>query len=470
MAYDALDRLLSAASPIFGNNTTGTATFSYDALDNLMNLAMPATNTSPARNQFYCYDANWRLASLRDADGCAGTAQVNLAYDAQGNLASKGSQAFAFGKNNRLYAAPAQGEVYRYDAQGHRVLQNAAAGNILSQYARDGQLLQVTNVRSGFTSSYISLGGSLVAVRKKALSGGTITVEYQHTDALGTPVAVTDANRNVIERSEYEPYGQLHNRPITDGPGFTGHVQDALTGLTYMQQRYFDPMIGRFLSVDPVTATSTGGNFNRYWYANDNPYRFKDPDGRKACGKNTTCQLEQGATGGTVRVNAPIASDKQREMVKVAVDGKGSPDEAADAFGRDTQEEAKNSKREPQTGIVKTEKGYGYTEPMWGDPNKTTVDVGEYSDALLAVYGANYLGFAHGHFDDNYRFSPIDLRPFLSPTGFSRSMYVHVQNGRTYRIDTAILKNEVRNAGFKQDLDEFMSRAGGAQGVCVGGC
>ena len=83
MAYDALDRLLSAASPIFGNNTTGTATFSYDALDNLTNLAMPATNTSPARNQFYCYDANWRLTSLRDADGCAGTAQVNLAYDAQ---------------------------------------------------------------------------------------------------------------------------------------------------------------------------------------------------------------------------------------------------------------------------------------------------------------------------------------------------------------------------------------------------
>ena len=70
-------------------------------------------------------------------------------------------------------------------------------------------------------------------------------------------MAVTDANRNVIERSEYEPYGQLHNRPITDGPGFTGHVQDALTGLTYMQQRYYDPGIGRFLSVDPVTALNS---------------------------------------------------------------------------------------------------------------------------------------------------------------------------------------------------------------------
>ncbi|MGN6223262.1 RHS repeat-associated core domain-containing protein [Pseudoxanthomonas sp.] len=111
----------------------------------------------------------------------------------------------------------------------------------------------------------------------------TTTVEYLHTDALGTPVAVTDAAGVVIERSEYEPYGQLVNRPLTDGPGFTGHVQDAATGLTYMQQRYYDPTIGRFLSVDPVTAySSPGANFNRYWYANNNPYKFVDPDGRQS--------------------------------------------------------------------------------------------------------------------------------------------------------------------------------------------
>lgn len=44
-------------------------------------------------------------------------------------------------------------------------------------------------------------------------------------------------------------------------------------------QRYYDPGIGAFLSVDPVTANS-GSNFNRYWYAANNPYKFKDPDGR----------------------------------------------------------------------------------------------------------------------------------------------------------------------------------------------
>jgi hypothetical protein len=49
-----------------------------------------------------------------------------------------------------------------------------------------------------------------------------------------------------------------------------------------MQQRYYDPQIGRFLSVDPVVADAAGGaTFNRYWYANNNPYRFNDPDGRQ---------------------------------------------------------------------------------------------------------------------------------------------------------------------------------------------
>jgi uncharacterized protein RhaS with RHS repeats len=48
-----------------------------------------------------------------------------------------------------------------------------------------------------------------------------------------------------------------------------------------MQQRYYDPIAGRFLSVDPVTTdAATGGHFNRYAYADNNPYKYTDPDGR----------------------------------------------------------------------------------------------------------------------------------------------------------------------------------------------
>ncbi|WP_340648268.1 RHS repeat-associated core domain-containing protein [Pseudoxanthomonas winnipegensis] len=118
------------------------------------------------------------------------------------------------------------------------------------------------------------------------------TVEYIHTDALGSPIAVTDANQQVIERSEYAPYGDLLNRADANEPGYTGHVLDAATGMSYMQQRYYDPLLGRFLSVDPVSVRPMGDNFNRYWYAGNNPYKFTDPDGRDiTCGGNR-CTLE----------------------------------------------------------------------------------------------------------------------------------------------------------------------------------
>lgn len=109
------------------------------------------------------------------------------------------------------------------------------------------------------------------------------TVTYIHTDALGSVVAESDANGNVIKRYDYEPYGAVVGGEVTDGPGYTGHVSDAATGLSYMQQRYMDPQLGVFLSVDPVTAYQQPmGQFNRYRYANGNPYKFTDPDGRSA--------------------------------------------------------------------------------------------------------------------------------------------------------------------------------------------
>lgn len=120
------------------------------------------------------------------------------------------------------------------------------------------------------------------------------TVEYVHTDALGSVVAMTDAAGNVIERNEYEPYG-YDLTGAKDGPGYTGHVSDAVTGVTYMQQRYYDPQLGQFLSVDPVVVNpQTARGFNRYRYAASNPYKFTDPDGRKEydCRKGGSCSSE----------------------------------------------------------------------------------------------------------------------------------------------------------------------------------
>ncbi|MBC3874912.1 RHS repeat-associated core domain-containing protein [Undibacterium sp. LX15W] len=118
----------------------------------------------------------------------------------------------------------------------------------------------------------------------KTVAAPVAGVTYIHTDGLGSPVAKSDANGNLIagSRTRYEPYGMAVAGTATPTIGFTGHVNDADTGLTYMQQRYYDPVAGRFLSTDPVlTDYNTGASFNRYTYALNNPYKYMDPDGRE---------------------------------------------------------------------------------------------------------------------------------------------------------------------------------------------
>jgi RHS repeat-associated protein len=120
---------------------------------------------------------------------------------------------------------------------------------------------------------------ALALVVLSAQAFASQTVYYMHTDALHSEVVVTDTQHQVIERTYYSPYGQVLNRSLRNGPGYAGHEEDAGTGLDYMQQRYYDPQTGTFVSPDPVDVGPSGGaNFNRYAYANDNPIgRMNDP-------------------------------------------------------------------------------------------------------------------------------------------------------------------------------------------------
>ncbi|MGH8601618.1 MAG: RHS repeat-associated core domain-containing protein, partial [Gammaproteobacteria bacterium] len=59
-------------------------------------------------------------------------------------------------------------------------------------------------------------------------------------------------------------------------------VQDADSGMVYAGARYYDPLIGRFMAVDPVGfKVSDPMTFNRYSYGNNNPYKYVDPDGKE---------------------------------------------------------------------------------------------------------------------------------------------------------------------------------------------
>uniref|UniRef100_UPI0036DDFF96 RHS repeat domain-containing protein n=1 Tax=Streptomyces zhihengii TaxID=1818004 RepID=UPI0036DDFF96 len=209
-----------------------------------------------------------------------GNTLIGLSYDVQGNLKLKNGLNHSFDFGNRLREVTGK-ETYRYDALGRRILASAPGlGVVLSQYAQDGRLVFQSDGRKGLGREYVHLAGSLIARRDYA--GADAKITYLHTDALGSPVASTDASGNVIERTHYEPYGAPIGK-VVDGPGYTGHVMDGETGLVQMQQRYMDPQLGVFLSVDPVTAYEQPvGQFNRYRYANGNPYKFTDPDGRES--------------------------------------------------------------------------------------------------------------------------------------------------------------------------------------------
>ena len=260
MGYDGLDRLTSA-SGIWGAGSYG-----YDPLDNLR------TSMVGSRSAVATIDAANRLSALTVNGAVQG-----FGYDANGNLTQRGSQGFNFDIGNRLQSAAGKAAYY-YDGHGRRVWVGYADGSWkLQVYSSAGKLLFTRHSVLG-TTRHVYLGSRLIA-EVNSVTGAS----YLHADVLGSPTARTNASGQLLSRTRYEPYGATAAGTNPTGIGFTGHVNDADTGLVYMQQRYYDPIAGRFLSVDPVvTDQKTGSSFNRYVYGNNNPYRFKDPDGRFA--------------------------------------------------------------------------------------------------------------------------------------------------------------------------------------------
>lgn len=273
MSYDGLDRLTDAGSWRFGGDAWNR--YTYDALDNLLSAQLAGVS-----EKNYWYDTRNRLTNVQNN---AGATTVGLSYDSQGNLKNKNGQVFTFDYGNRLRDVTGK-ESYAYDAYGRRTVAGRPTTLTVQVYTQAGQLFYTEASGKGNTE-YVYLNGSLLATRNAG------TIKFQHTDALGSPIAVTDTAGQVVERTDYQPYGSPIGKTV-DGIGYTGHAMDGATGLTYMQQRYYDQDLGRFLSVDPVAADSVlASNFNRYWYANNNPYRFTDPDGRQACDGIATCRV-----------------------------------------------------------------------------------------------------------------------------------------------------------------------------------
>lgn len=150
-------------------------------------------------------------------------------------------------------------------------------------------------------TDYISLNGMAIA-EVRQVDAQAVTVTYLHTDLLGSPTQASGAN-GMLWTEQYDPYGMKVNG-IPEKLGYTGHAFDDNTGLTYMQARFYDAQVGRFLSADPVEFNGANPfSFNRYAYANNNPYRYTDPTGMEGCGSHTEMDSAS-CSGETLGANA----------------------------------------------------------------------------------------------------------------------------------------------------------------------
>jgi RHS repeat-associated protein len=309
MGYDALDRLSSA------NGVWGAGSYSYDALDNLRSSQVGARSLTHAIDP-----------STNRLTGLSGSQSLSMGYDANGNVTQRGSQAFNFDIGNRLRVAQGKAS-YDYDGHGRRSWVVFANGSTqLNAYAgtgKAGQLLFSNHSTKGGTR-YVYLGGKLIAEHSNQTG-----VSYAHTDALGSVVAHTNASGQLMgARTRYEPFGATALGDVPQSLGFTGHVNDSDTGLVYMQQRYYDPIAGRFLSVDPVTTDAkTGGFFNRYVYGNNNPYRYIDPNG---AAPGDPFKTPQAAAKDAVKFINPTSIKENREYGGMIYSDKAGQFKASD--------------------------------------------------------------------------------------------------------------------------------------------
>ncbi|WOI53025.1 RHS repeat-associated core domain-containing protein [Parvularcula sp. LCG005] len=262
--YDGHGRLLTAAGP------WGAGGYKYDAVGNLRSKTLGGRVVTAN----YQSTTN-RLSQVQDS--AAGSGWRTYGYDNRGNVTNDGNLAFTYDFSNQPVAiSGAVSGAYTYDGNLKRVKQIVNGKTIYSVYGESGQLIHRDNITLGEKTDYIHAGGLLVAEVENS------TPTYAVLNHLGTPVAHQSASGAVVQAEVQTPFGESYSSTNNSSSdvGFTGHVRDADTGLTYMQARYYDPVIGRFLSNDPVAFTpDKPGHFNRYAYTLNDPVNATDPTG-----------------------------------------------------------------------------------------------------------------------------------------------------------------------------------------------
>ena len=114
--------------------------------------------------------------------------------------------------------------------------------------------------------------------------GSTSTVYYYVTNLQGDVMFLVDGKGNQVAAYTYDPYGKVLSATGTMAEinplRYRGYYQDSETGFYYLQSRYYDPTICRFINADSYASTGQGLlDYNMFAYCKDNPVNQMDPTG-----------------------------------------------------------------------------------------------------------------------------------------------------------------------------------------------
>jgi RHS repeat-associated protein/uncharacterized delta-60 repeat protein len=263
--YDDLDRLIH-------EQHTGPGAVTYDyRYDEAGNRTERVTNGNTGSPDLYTYDAAERMITAGPA---------SFTYDRNGNATTRTEgldvTRYAWDPLGRLTGVDlgARAESYVYDSADRRVQETTATGT--TDYVFDGmQVVQSTS--GGVTLDYLrGLGEQIIAEQ------GSSGTAYQHHDALGSTVALTDSSGAPTDTYDYDAFGQVidHNGASPNAFLFLGERYNPATKLHDFHARSYSAADGRFLGRDPITG-ELGRPYsqNPYQYGYSNPLTWQDPYG-----------------------------------------------------------------------------------------------------------------------------------------------------------------------------------------------
>lgn len=191
---------------------------------------------------------------------------------------------------------------FGYNAAGQRSVMYYGSNNTnkllrpyRKYYSSDGAMEIKYSPASGEMEFVTYIGGDAYTAPMMIKSDGVAPVTsanyyYLHRDYLGSIVAITDNNANLVEKRHFDAWGGLVR--VADGSGnplpamtftdrgYTGHEHLQEAGLIHMNGRLYDPKLHRFLSPDNfVQEPFSMQSYNRYAYVMNNPLKYTDPSG-----------------------------------------------------------------------------------------------------------------------------------------------------------------------------------------------